>query len=104
MPLSNALLQLWSNAPGLPGPYLQENLAPYPYRQFDEMGTARPRTALAIGGQLKRSLTADLFTSLDHSQEGSVSLAVLDDGQTLWLDCELHLQPETGIPRRLSCS
>ncbi|KAH8650789.1 hypothetical protein BGZ61DRAFT_487712 [Ilyonectria robusta] len=88
MPSTDSLLQLRSNAPGLPGPYLQENLAPY--ELLDAMGKARPRSILAIGGRVKSQYLAREFsTTLDHHETPSVALTSLDH-KTIWLDCELH--------------
>ncbi|KAH7131187.1 hypothetical protein EDB81DRAFT_661041 [Dactylonectria macrodidyma] len=88
MPSTDSLLQLRSNAPGLPGPYLQENLAPY--QLLDAMGKASPRSILAIGGRAKSQYLAREFsTTIDHHETPSVALASLDH-KTIWLDCELH--------------
>ncbi|KAJ6440926.1 2-oxoacid dehydrogenases acyltransferase [Purpureocillium lavendulum] len=87
------LLQLKSNAPGLPGPYLQENLGPY--RIMDEVELDKCTVVLAIGGRAKRRQVR-----LGTTPPGTyaVSLQKLG-GNILVLDCELHLQPEAKVPR-----
>lgn len=91
----SSLLYLRSGAPGLPGPYLQENLAPY--RIMDEMGAQGHKIALAIGGEAKRRFLA---TSRPLQNDYAVALLKLDR-RTLVLDCEMHLQPDSGMPRIL---
>ncbi|KAH7123410.1 hypothetical protein B0J13DRAFT_455740 [Dactylonectria estremocensis] len=100
MPSTDSLLQLRSNAPGLPGPYLQENLAPY--QLLDAMGKARPRSILAIGGRVKSQYLAREFsTTLDHHETPSVALTSLDH-KTIWLDCELHFHQMPRIKAKSS--
>ncbi|KAF5120870.1 hypothetical protein E5D57_013206 [Metarhizium anisopliae] len=48
----NDLLHIRSSAAGLPGPYLQENMAPYEI--LDKIGEAKPRTILLIQGHTER--------------------------------------------------
>lgn len=96
MPFSSTLLCLRSNAPGLPGPFLKENLAPY--QLFDDLGKTKVRVILAIGGQTKaRYLYKQWLIAPGHNGERSVALAAVDD-RTLLLDCDLHLC-DGKIPR-----
>jgi len=87
------LLQLKSNAPGLPGPYIQENLGPY--RILDEAKLDDCTVVLAIGGRAKRRLVP---LGMAPQDAYAVSLRKLG-GRILVLDCEMHLQPGTKIPR-----
>lgn len=98
MPSSKTFLELQSNAPGLPGPYIVENLAPY--KILDDLGAAKPKAILAIGGSCKsRFLTSNFFVNHVH-RDRSVGLTCLPD-DTLLFDCELHLQDDDdqGMPR-----
>ncbi|RSL64912.1 hypothetical protein CEP53_003875 [Fusarium sp. AF-6] len=98
MPSSKTFLELQSNAPGLPGPYLVENLAPY--KILDDLGTAKPKSILAIGSSCKRRfVTSNFFVNHGH-RDWSVGLACQSD-DTLLFDCELHLQDndDQGMPR-----
>lgn len=91
-------LQLRSSAPGLPGPYLLENLNAY--RWFDNLGCTKPSLILAIGGAVKRQWLmqhAIVKTAYDE-EEHSVSLVPVEDDAFL-LDCELHLQLDQHLPR-----
>ncbi|KAF4468234.1 Vitamin B6 biosynthesis [Fusarium albosuccineum] len=98
MPLSETFLELQSNAPGLPGPYLVENLAPY--QILDGLGTMKPKTILAIGSRYKREFLASSYFIENRQRDRSVGLARGSDG-TLVFDCELHLQNDSdkGMPR-----
>ncbi|KAH7268721.1 hypothetical protein B0J15DRAFT_579026 [Fusarium solani] len=98
MPSSKTFLELQSNAPGLPGPYLVENLAPY--KILDDLGAAKPKAILAIGSSCKRRfVTSNFFVNHGH-RDWSVGLACQPD-DTLLFDCELHLQDDDdqGMPR-----
>ncbi|KAM5342864.1 hypothetical protein ACJ41O_013830 [Fusarium nematophilum] len=98
MSASETFLELQSNAPGLPGPYLVENLAPY--QILDRMGTRKAKTVLAIGSHYKRQFLKSKCFINNRQRDQSVGLACRPDG-TLLLDCELHLQDDDdgGMPR-----
>ena len=97
MPPSQCLLQLRSNAPGLPGPFLEENLAPY--RLFDALGKKKLRVVLAIGDQVKSQCLMRTWSLLPR-KDRSVAIAALED-DSLLLDCSIHLQRDAEIPRVL---
>ncbi|KAI8663491.1 RING-type domain-containing protein [Fusarium keratoplasticum] len=98
MSSSKTFLELQSNAPGLPGPYLVENLAPY--KILDDLGTAKPKAILAIGSSCKRRFVMSNFFVNHGHRDWSVGLACQPDN-TLIFDCELHLQDDDGqgMPR-----
>lgn len=88
----NTLLRLCSSAPGLPGPYLQEYVAPY--QVFDLHAGNHYSTILAIGGQQKR----ECFTPPIWSNDSSV-VSLWQQGQDDFVfDCEMHLGQE-DLPR-----
>ncbi|KAF5120455.1 hypothetical protein E5D57_001642 [Metarhizium anisopliae] len=85
------LLVLRSGAPGLPGPYLQENMAPY--RLLDGIKGSSPNIAMAIGGRTKSRVLG-----LDEPRDYAVRLRLLAP-DTILADCDLHLQPLCSAPR-----
>ncbi|PTB34938.1 hypothetical protein M441DRAFT_154551 [Trichoderma asperellum CBS 433.97] len=91
------LLELKANAPGLPGPYLQENLAPY--RAIDVLGTKTLQVVTVIGGLQKRATLLRYFGLSRQSAPGySVALCPWPgNSDKIFLDCELHLQPDSAI-------
>ena len=92
---ASQLLQLRSNAPGMPGPYLLENIAPY--QVFDSLG--RFNSILAIGGQSKARHLEISFSQTDGvERRNAVTLDQVGDDLILF-DCELHSQPDTTILR-----
>jgi hypothetical protein len=87
-------LELYSNAPGLPGPILREVLAAY--KVFDDMPLRRPQIVATIGGWVKRQYTTrNMLISTTPSTGHSMAFASLNTS-TLLLDCELHDIP---LPR-----
>ncbi|SPJ78488.1 uncharacterized protein FTOL_06877 [Fusarium torulosum] len=96
MPSVEPLFELQSNAPGLPGPYLVENLAPY--HIFDEMDQVKPKIILAIGGMCKRQYMSSSYLVRGHPKEHCIAVADIGD-DTLILDGELHLKDHDSLPR-----
>ncbi|KJZ72799.1 hypothetical protein HIM_07743 [Hirsutella minnesotensis 3608] len=90
---SHTLLRLLAGAPGLPGPYLQENLAAY--RCLDRLKADRNEIILAVGGFVKR----DFFKSRPSQLKDHVVALWQVDDCTVVLDCEMHLQPEGTAPK-----
>src|SRR5690348_13784354 len=97
----NTLLLLCPTVPGLPGPCLHENLAPY--QVFDALGGAKPKVILTIGGWVKNQWLAQKLSITIQRSEPSVALTTMDDG-TLLIDCELHSHdarmPQPPAPSR----
>lgn len=95
----HTLIELKASAPGLPGPYLQENLAPY--RAIDILETNRLQVVTVIGGLQKRTTILRYFgLSRQSAAEYSVALGPQPgNSNTMFLDCELHLQPDSSIKK-----
>ncbi|KAK8855341.1 RING finger domain protein [Apiospora arundinis] len=87
-------LELYSNAPGLPGPYMREFLAPY--QILDELKAERPRTVQLIGGMTKWEYTGGSHSINDYR----VHLRRLNKkgAPLLGIDCCTHWCPE---PKRM---
>lgn len=84
---------LRSSAPGLPGPYLQENLAPY--RIMDQMEAHNYNLALTIGGEAKRH-----FLARGGLPSDNFAISLRNAGpHSVLIDCELHMQPDGAMPR-----
>ncbi|KAK2679058.1 hypothetical protein RAB80_004239 [Fusarium oxysporum f. sp. vasinfectum] len=90
------LFELQSSAPGMPGPYLVENLASY--RVLDKIGQKKPRMMLVLGGARKRQHISSAYSVYGYPKEHSVGIADVGDN-TLALDGELHLQEHYHLPR-----
>ncbi|SCO03560.1 uncharacterized protein FFB20_12753 [Fusarium fujikuroi] len=90
------LFELQSSAPGMPGPYLVENLASY--RVLDKMGQRKPRMMLVLGGTRKRQDISSAYSVHGYPKEYSVGIADIGNN-TLALDGELHLQGHYHLPR-----
>lgn len=90
------LFELQSSAPGMPGPYLVENLASY--RVLDKIGQKKPRMMLVLGGSRKRQHILSAYSVYGYPKEHSVGIADVGDN-TLALDGELHLQEHYHLPR-----
>ncbi|EGU73546.1 hypothetical protein FOXB_15943 [Fusarium oxysporum f. sp. conglutinans Fo5176] len=90
------LFELQSSAPGMPGPYLVENLASY--RVLDKIGQKKPRMMLVLGGSRKRQHISSAYSVYGYPKEHSVGIADVGDN-TLALDGELHLQEHYHLPR-----
>ncbi|KAL7940750.1 hypothetical protein V8C42DRAFT_361749 [Trichoderma barbatum] len=93
------LFELKASAPGLPGPYLQENTAPY--RAVDIIGTKKIQVVTMIGGRGKRTTLSHHF-GLNRSSTQNYSVALgswPEPNGKIILDCELHLQPDVSIPK-----
>ncbi|KAF4342952.1 patatin-like serine hydrolase [Fusarium beomiforme] len=91
-----SLFELQSSAPGLPGPYLVENLASY--RVLDKMGQKKPRVMLALGGVHKRQHMSSTYFEYGYPKEHSIGIAHVGHN-TLVLDGELHLKEHNHLPR-----
>lgn len=103
LPLSamsvQTLFELRASAPGLPGPYLQENTAPY--KVVDIMGSKKIQVVTMIGGSAKRATLSHYFR-LNRSSTQNYSVALgswSEPNRKIILDCELHLQPNLSIPK-----
>ncbi|EXL64472.1 hypothetical protein FOPG_19264 [Fusarium oxysporum f. sp. conglutinans race 2 54008] len=90
------LFELQSSAPGMPGPYLVENLASY--RVLDKIGQKKSRMMLVLGGARKRQHISSAYSVYGYPKEHSVGIADVGDN-TLALDGELHLQKNYHLPR-----
>ncbi|KAF4448266.1 Patatin-like serine hydrolase [Fusarium austroafricanum] len=91
-----SLFELQSSAPGMPGPYLVENLAPY--RFFDQIGQSKPQIRLVIGGACKRQYMSSAYLAQRYPKEHGIAIAYGGDN-TLILDGELHLKDVNDLPR-----
>jgi hypothetical protein len=93
------LIELKASAPGLPGPYLQENLAPY--REIDALETNKLQVMTVIGGLQKRKTILRYFgLSRQSAAEYSVALGPRPgNSNIIFLDCELHLQPDSSMKK-----
>ncbi|KAF5725129.1 patatin-like serine hydrolase [Fusarium mundagurra] len=90
------LFELQSSAPGMPGPYIVENLACY--HVLDKIGQKKPRTMLVLGGACKRQHISSAYSLYGYPKVHSVGIADVGDN-TLALDGELHLQKHDQLPR-----
>ncbi|KAF4496655.1 Patatin-like serine hydrolase [Fusarium agapanthi] len=90
------LFELQSSAPGMPGPYIVENLASY--RILDKIGQRKPRTMLVLGGARKRQHISSAYSLYGYPKVHSIGIADVG-GNTLALDGELHLQKHDQLPR-----
>ncbi|EFY96524.2 hypothetical protein MAA_08021 [Metarhizium robertsii ARSEF 23] len=90
----NDLLHIRSSAAGLPGPYLQENMAPYEI--LDKIGEAKPRTILLIQGHTERG---DGFKGAMRFPYRKFAIALQRQGSNLVVMCNMHQQPGNAIPR-----
>lgn len=89
---SNNVLYIRSGAAGLPGPYLEENMAPY--KILDQIGDTKPRIILFVQGHTKQS---DGANDARGNRRFAVSLG--RHGHNLVVTCDMHLQPDDAVPR-----
>ncbi|KAF5136445.1 hypothetical protein E5D57_000207 [Metarhizium anisopliae] len=90
----NDLLHIRSSAAGLPGPYLQENMAPYEI--LDKIGEAKPRTILLIQGHTEQG---DSLKGAMRFPYRKFAIALQRQGSNLVVMCDMHKQPGNAIPR-----
>lgn len=90
---SNNVLYIRSGAAGLPGPYLEENMAPYEI--LDQIGDAKPRIILFVQGHTKRSDGAND----DARGNRRFAVSLRRHGHNLVVTCDMHLQPNNAVPR-----
>ena len=91
---SSDLLCIRSSAPGLPGPYLQENLAPY--KILDQIGGAKPRFILVLQGNIEGHR---FFNDTRQLSSGKFGVRLCRQGRTVLVRCEMHKQPDDAVPR-----
>ena len=89
------LLCIRSKGVGLPGPYIQENMAPY--KVFDQLGNNKPRLILLLRGHEQRRDDAK-----DVGTLRKFTIGLARHGGNIVASCAMHQQPDHAVTRILA--
>ena len=92
--MDNTLLSLKTSAPGLPGPFLEENLASY--ARLEALEDARVKAVFVLGLEKKDDCLKKYRIQPKNSHSVDIHSA---NSHLLFFDAKIHLQPIGGIGR-----